>query len=65
MNLTKVLEMLYGKVKSGYLQATYIDGDRKCISRCFTPNQFSDMELFIREKGSLYNTYIEDRKSVV
>ena len=40
MTLTKVLEMLYGKVASGYLQATYIENG-KCRSKCFQIDQLS------------------------
>ena len=50
MTLTKVLEMLYGKVASGYLQATYIENG-KCRSKCFQIDQLSEMESFIRKYG--------------
>ena len=58
MTLTKVLEMLYGKVASGYLQATYIENG-KCRSKCFQIDQLSEMESFIRKYGKSCNTYID------
>ena len=58
MTLTKVLEMLYGKVTSGYLQATYIENG-KCRSKCFQIDQLSEMESFIRKYGKSCNTYID------
>ena len=42
MTLTKVLEMLYGKVASGYFQATYIENG-KCRSKCFQIDQLSEI----------------------
>lgn len=58
MTLTKVLEMLYRKVASGYLQATYIENG-KCRSKCFQIDQLSEMESFIRKYGKSCNTYID------